>query len=258
MPKATFNGLPLEKRERVLTAATDLFAERGFHRTEMDEIARRAGISKGSLYNYFKSKDELFLHICNLGIHGFRQSVWREIPSDGDIYRQVEELFRREVPLILEHPQNFQIYLNLASSGMKRFADRYTRKGEEFGAQRLKALLRQGIARGIVRSDLDVRYTAFLIHSLSLIFMASLASQHFQIRFKEYLEIRRELGSKTIEKAMQEMVHFIHQLLRPSGHSAREKTDRTQINTDEQRFCNTEKLKDKRLDRTRMNADKHG
>jgi AcrR family transcriptional regulator len=220
MPKATFNGLPREKKERVLTAATDLFAERGFHQTEMDEIARRAGISKGSLYNYFKSKDELFLHVCNLGIHGFRQSVWREIPSDWDIYRQVEELFGREVPLILEHPQNFQIYLNLASSGMKRFADRYTRKGEEFGAQRLKALLREGIARGIVRPDLDVRYTAFLIHSLSLIFMASLASQHFQIRFKEYLEIRGELGSKSIEKTMQEMVHFIHQLLRPSGLSA--------------------------------------
>jgi TetR/AcrR family transcriptional regulator len=220
MPKATFNGLPREKRERVLTAATDLFAERGFHRTEMDEIARRAGISKGSLYNYFKSKDELFLHICNLGIHGFRESVWREIPADWDIYRQVEELFRREVPLILEHPQNFQIYLNLASSGMKRFADRYTRKGEEFGARRLKALLREGIARGIVRPDLDIRYTAFLIHSLSLIFMASLVSQHFQIRFREYLGIKGELNSQKIDKNLREMIRFIHQLLRPSGLSA--------------------------------------
>lgn len=217
MPKATFKGLPREKKERVLTAATDLFAQRGFHRTEMDEIARRAGISKGSLYNYFKSKEDLFLHICNLGIHGFRQSVWREISSDLDIYRQVEELFRREVPLILEHPQNFQIYLNLASSGMKRFADCYTRKGEEFGAQRLKALLRQGIARGIVRPDLDVRYTAFLIHSLSLIFMASLVSQHFQIPFKEYLEIEGELTRKKVEENLQRIVRYIHQLLRPSG-----------------------------------------
>lgn len=219
MPKATFTGLPRAKKERVLTAATELFAERGFHRTEMDEIARRAGISKGSLYNYFKSKDDLFLYICNLGIHEFRQSVWREIPSDWNIYRQVEELFRMEVPLILEHPQNFQIYLNLASSGMKRFADRYTRKGEEFGARRLKALLREGIAQGIVRPDLDIRFTAFLIHSLSLIFMASLVSQHFQIRFREYMEIEGELNTRKIDKNLREMVRFIHQLLRPSGSS---------------------------------------
>jgi AcrR family transcriptional regulator len=217
MPKATFNGLPREKKERVLNAATDLFAERGFHRTEMDEIARRAGISKGSLYNYFKSKDELFLHICNLGIHGFRESVWQEIPLDWDIYRQVEELFRREVPLILGHPQNFQIYLNLASSGMKKFANRYTRKGEEFAVERLKELLRQGIESGIVRKDLDVAYAAFMINSLSIMFMASLISGHFQIRFKEYLEIEGELTREKIEENLNRIIRFIHQLLRPSG-----------------------------------------
>jgi hypothetical protein len=56
---------------------------------------------------------------------------------------------------------------------------------------------------------------AFLIHSLSLTFMSSLVSQHFQIRFKEYLEIPGKLGSNTIEKAMGNMIHFIHQILRP-------------------------------------------
>ncbi len=215
MPKSTFGKLPPEKKDRVLAAATELFAERGFHRSEMDAIASRAGISKGSLYNYFKSKDELFLHICNTGIQGFRENVWREIPPHLDIFRQVEELFQRQVPLILAHPQNFQIYLNLASSGMRRFADRYTQKGEEFGALRLKALLREGITRGIVRPDLDVSHTAFLIHSLSLIFMASLVSQHFQIRFREYLGIQGKLDETAIKKNMRSMIHFIHQLLRP-------------------------------------------
>jgi AcrR family transcriptional regulator len=224
MPKPTFKGLPREKKERVLGAATALFAERGFHRTEMDAIARQAGISKGSLYNYFKSKDDLFLSICNLGIHGFRESVWREIPSDWDIYRQVEQLFRREVPLILEHPQNFQIYLNLASSGMKKFANRYTQKGEEFAAKRLKELLRKGIESGIVRQDLDVPYTAFMINSLSIMFMASLISGHFQIRFKEYLEIEGELTPKKVEENLNRIIRFIHQLLRPSG--PRLETDR--------------------------------
>ncbi len=215
MPKSTFRKLPSEKKGRVLAAATELFAERGFHRTEMDAIAGRAGISKGSLYTYFKSKDELFLYICNTGIQGFRENVWREIPSHLDIYGQVEELFQRQVPLILAHPQNFQIYLNLASSGMRRFADRYTQKGEEFGARRLKTLLREGVRRGIVRPDLDIPHTAFLIHSLSLIFMASLVAPHFQIRLREYLGIQGKLEATVIKKNMRSMIHFIHQLLRP-------------------------------------------
>lgn len=44
----------------IIEAAFDLFAEKGFSATKMDEIARKAGISKGSLYNYFKSKEAIF------------------------------------------------------------------------------------------------------------------------------------------------------------------------------------------------------
>ena len=44
----------------IIEAAFDLFAERGFSNTKMDEIAQKAGISKGSIYNYFKSKEAIF------------------------------------------------------------------------------------------------------------------------------------------------------------------------------------------------------
>ena len=213
MPKATFSILPEEKRERILRVATDLFAERGFNRTDMGEISRRAGVAKGSLYNYFHSKDELFLYLCRNGIERFRQAVWSDIPPKWNIYQQVEHIFRRQVPLILDHPQNFQIYLNLSSSGMKRFANRYSREGEEFAAKRLKTLLNEGIAQGIVRNDLDVPFTAFLINSLSIMFMASLISGHFQIRFKEYMEIEGKLTRKTAENYTERMIKFIHQLL---------------------------------------------
>jgi len=55
---------------------------------------------------------------------------------------------------------------------------------------------------------------AFLIHSLSLILMASLVSPYFQIRFKEYLEIPGKLDSKIIRETVSNMIHFIHQLQR--------------------------------------------
>ncbi|NOR51636.1 MAG: TetR family transcriptional regulator, partial [Gammaproteobacteria bacterium] len=44
----------------IIKAAFDLFTEKGFSATKMDEIARKAGISKGSLYNYFTSKEAIF------------------------------------------------------------------------------------------------------------------------------------------------------------------------------------------------------
>lgn len=48
------------RRRSVLTAALDEFFERGFAAARMDDIARRAGVSKGALYLYFDSKDDLF------------------------------------------------------------------------------------------------------------------------------------------------------------------------------------------------------
>jgi TetR/AcrR family transcriptional regulator len=217
MPKPNFSALSAEKKERILRAATGLFAERGFYRTDMEKIASLAGVAKGSLYNYFHSKDDLFLHLCQDGIERFRDAVWGNIPANEDIYRQVEQLFRRQVPLILAHPQNFQIYLNLSSSGMKRFADRYSRKGEEFAARRLKKLLQEGITHGSVREDLDVPLAAFMINSLSIMFMASLISGHFQIRFKEYLDLKGGLNEKNAGRHMDRLIKFIHQFLRPVG-----------------------------------------
>lgn len=47
-------------RERLITAAREIIAEKGFHRATLDEIAARAGLTKGAVYDNFASKDELF------------------------------------------------------------------------------------------------------------------------------------------------------------------------------------------------------
>jgi AcrR family transcriptional regulator len=53
-----------EVRDRIVQAAVESFGHTGFDRTKMDDIAKRMGMSKGTLYLYFKSKEDLFLAIC--------------------------------------------------------------------------------------------------------------------------------------------------------------------------------------------------
>lgn len=55
-----------DKKLRLLDSATKLFAERGFHEVKLDQIAEKAGVAKGTVYTYFKSKDSLF---CNCIFH---------------------------------------------------------------------------------------------------------------------------------------------------------------------------------------------
>jgi len=56
------------KRRLIKETALELFAEKGFHSTSINDIAKKAGISKGLIYNYFKSKDELITEIIHWGM----------------------------------------------------------------------------------------------------------------------------------------------------------------------------------------------
>jgi TetR/AcrR family transcriptional regulator len=78
-------ALPVAKRERrkearpgeLLDAALDLFVEKGFAATRSEEVAARAGVSKGTLFLYFPSKEELFKAVVRENISG-RFQEWRQ------------------------------------------------------------------------------------------------------------------------------------------------------------------------------------
>jgi AcrR family transcriptional regulator len=54
-----------ERRQQIMQAALACFARKGYHKTTMDDIVAESGLSKGTLYWYFKSKDELFFSLIN-------------------------------------------------------------------------------------------------------------------------------------------------------------------------------------------------
>jgi AcrR family transcriptional regulator len=56
------------KRKSIIEAAEKLFAKSGFHGTDVDQIAKTAGVSKGSVYNYFDSKEEILIYVIEEGV----------------------------------------------------------------------------------------------------------------------------------------------------------------------------------------------
>jgi AcrR family transcriptional regulator len=215
MPKETFHQIPSEKRESILRTAAMLFADQGFARTDVAQIAKRAGVAKGSIYNYFESKEDLYLTVCRDGLERSRRAVYGEIRPEWDLYRQIDHIFRKGVAFVLAHPEYARLYLNTASSGMDRFADKLSLEVEKHTADHLKELIEDGMRRGIVRKDVDVSLAAFLINSLYIILVISLVSRHFQIRMREYLEIRDDLDDLSIEKPLGQVVRLISDFLKP-------------------------------------------
>jgi len=215
MPKATLYRIAPDKRERLVREAACLFAERGFNQTDMAELARRAGVSKGSIYTYFKSKEELYIYVCRDGIERSRKAVYGEMDPSWDIYRQVEHIFRQGVQFVQAYPEYLILYVNISSAGMERFAEQISLEVEKFTADYLKQVIRRDIRKGIVRSDVDVNLAAFFINSLYIVFLTSLVSAHFKIRMREYLEIKGDIDPKTIERELRSIAGMMDRLLRP-------------------------------------------
>jgi AcrR family transcriptional regulator len=63
MPKQTFHNLPEEKRNNIINAAIDEFAEYGLENASTNRIVANSGIAKGSFYQYFEGKQDVFLHL---------------------------------------------------------------------------------------------------------------------------------------------------------------------------------------------------
>ncbi len=76
-----------ERKMQIITAAANLFAEKGFHRTTTRDIAEKADVSEGTLYNYFDSKDDLLLDIMDM---------LDDLPSEADQFDQVVSQDARE------------------------------------------------------------------------------------------------------------------------------------------------------------------
>jgi len=72
-----------ERKDQILDAASEVFAEKGVHETRMDDIVKESGLSKGTLYWYFKSKDEIILSIFERMFSREFQEIENLVYADG-------------------------------------------------------------------------------------------------------------------------------------------------------------------------------
>ena len=121
---------PLDKRDAILRAATEVFARRGFFQSQVADIARAAGVAAGTVYLYFRSKDDLLVSIF--------ERTMREAMAEGraaldGVTAPIERL-RRLARLHLERLGRdrdlavvFQVELRQSTKFMERFSSTFLR-----------------------------------------------------------------------------------------------------------------------------------
>jgi AcrR family transcriptional regulator len=100
------------KRKHIMDAALDLFSSRGFHATSIEKIAQKASISKGLMYNYFSSKEELMRSIVVSGYEKLNEAF--DPNHDGILTRDELILYINDVlSQINSNPLYWKLYFSL-------------------------------------------------------------------------------------------------------------------------------------------------
>lgn len=102
-----------DKATRILSAALQEFLATGFKDAKIDDIARRAGVGKGTVYQYFESKDKLFEAMIDDGMNKYVLLIEESIAASDEFQRTLEHVVRAHLQFITEHqPLAYLFYAN--------------------------------------------------------------------------------------------------------------------------------------------------
>lgn len=162
----TFENLPDEKRQRVLSEATREFADHGYHQASINRIVSRLGIAKGSLFKYFGNKEGLFEYLFGHAVTQFKKPLKeiRDTPGD-DFFERIEKSFLASGKFVDAHPHIYRIYLKMLFNENFPLRDSFLGEIRKAHAKFLRRLIEDGIRDGQLPSDLDVDVAVFNLHS---------------------------------------------------------------------------------------------
>ena len=167
-PRDTFNNLNEGKKSKILDAAVEEFSRHGFRQASVNRMVERIGIAKGSLFQYFGSKEGLFSVIFNYAVELVRQSlrqVKRET-SGADFFERIKESTLAGVRFIKRHPRIYRIYLKMIFQEDFPLRTEFLQQVHLFSAEYLRPVVEAGIARGDIRADTDVEMAVFMLDAL--------------------------------------------------------------------------------------------
>lgn len=102
-----FHSLKVEKQERIINAALKEFVQSGFEKASTNKIVKEANISKGSLFNYFHSKKDLYLYLIQHSVQIVEQVLEQIDVTETDLFKRIEKLGLKKLQIQRKFPQVF-------------------------------------------------------------------------------------------------------------------------------------------------------
>jgi AcrR family transcriptional regulator len=162
------------RRERILDAAAQIFGLHGFAKATVEEIAGNAGVSKGLVYAYFDSKDQLFDAVLARTLEEWTQVTWEQIQRQATGAVSALEVMQRASLDYARRNRFLSWMLQQDSPTLWVTHKKVIDQAIQNWHRRLVGLLHQGVESGELRRDLDIERTVAVIQVFHLGFIEQL------------------------------------------------------------------------------------
>jgi AcrR family transcriptional regulator len=219
MPRLTVHArraLVQERRQQILTAAARVFADKGFDRATVRDIARAAWVAEGSIYNYFRDKRELLVHVPGLFIQSPIQAFQAAAASaDGAAAPEqlLSQIVRSMVQIVKQNEEIVRVLITTLPLMDDRTRAEYFREVPAVAMSALETYIRAQQAAGVFRADLDPAITARTLPGMMMFFLL----------LQELLQ-PPDLPRIEYDRVVPTIVRiFLHGVLEPPADAARER-----------------------------------
>jgi TetR/AcrR family transcriptional regulator, cholesterol catabolism regulator len=151
------------RRDELTRQAARLFAERGYHGTSMGDLAEAMGVQKGSLYSLTGSKQELLFETMRNGANAFHAGL-DAIPDDAPAVERIRLALRSHLRVVAEQLDVATVFTREWRYLQGEHRDEILAERRRY-EDRWRALFREGVESGELRTDLDVAAAALLVLS---------------------------------------------------------------------------------------------
>lgn len=184
-----------ERRQAIIEAALDEFVARGFTATRLEDVAKRAGVAKGTIYLHFRDKESMFEELIRTALVPLIGRLHAPPPIGGSVRDEVEGFARNFIQEVAATRRGDIVRLIVAEG--PRFpsvADFYYREVVSRGLAAIRALIELGVARGEIQQTDLARFPQILVApAIIAVIWQSLFSKHAPLDATEMLRVHLDL-----------------------------------------------------------------
>lgn len=216
MPTATFHNLPAHKRQSLIDAAIDEFAQHPYGVASVSQIVQRAGIAKGSIYQYFADKQDFYLFLVEHAAAEQLRLLQELAPAEDtpDVFAQLRRQMSATVRVGLAAPRLARLVARAVGEDLP-FRDELAQRLGSARLAHFRALVEAGIARGEIDPALDPETAAAAIAGLTGA-LGALVLSRLGIAPAEALDDLSRLDTPEVERIYDDVLQIVRHGLAPA------------------------------------------